>query len=701
MGIFSDVFAPQVTLSHALGNDGSQVVRLDTGLAKMLEEIKTTYIGQVSNRDIRIRQEGPDIYERMPDMDAHLSSLVDSLTLDAASAPYQVLPGLPNSDVAKMHALFIEEVFSRMDFIGSMSEVYLAVPFGISLSEKVYGEPFNFKGKWKKGLARLERVPMQNIVMDILDRPKLRSQFGAEAYPAPMSKFVFMRSGSGYYGKPALRAVFTAWWYKQVSLEAVTQFIQRYGNPVLIARHTNQQQALDNIDNLERLVISKIASFPATDFPFETLEPKRDSNLEPYLRYFDDEMSKKFLSATRQSSGSEAAGAYSATEVHQENADKTKFNLAKRGAVIINNQIIKPLIDLNYGKQPYYPYVVPGRVKEETPSEYLDKLVRVRSANINVPISLQEFYEKSGFAPPSSESDILPFIQQTTFGGINFNDDLEFAEKEEDQLSRAIKLQKTLDKMIEGETKLFSALTSDDAKKLIDALKQAQSVDEAVKIIDAFDFNSAFADKIKQWVSDTYLLGTNSTGWQVSISFDDVPQVVKDWVNKRAFDAEKLANKRVRERMNDYLKSYINEGKTYSDFQNEIDEIFEKTGLGKYEPYHIETILRTEAQTAANYGRWTSNKAAVDIAPLWQYVYVDDDNHQEGTVCYWIAEKGGLIKPADWEGWKKFHPPNHFNCRSFVIAIPQEVIEAKGIKVSKSNSLPEPSDGFVETAWQW
>jgi hypothetical protein len=411
-------------------------------------------------------------------------------------------------------------------------------------------------------------------------------------------------------------------------------------------------------------------------------------------------MSKKFLAATRQASGSEAAGAYSATEVHQENADRTKFNLAKRGAVIINNQIIRPLIDLNFGKQPYYPYIVPGRAKEESPSEYLDKLVKVRSANINVPISLQEFYEKSGLTPPSDDNDALILSPSPAFGGMNFNDTIEFAEKE-DQLSRVIKLQKTLDKMVEGETKLFSALTSVDAQKLIDALKQAQSVDEAKKIIDEFDFNSAFGDKIKQWVSDTYLLGTNSTGWQASLSFNDIPQVVRDWVNKRSFDAEKLANKRVRERLNDYLKSYINEGKTFADFQDEIDAVFEKTGLGKYEPYHIETILRTEAQTAANYGRWSSNRAAVDIAPLWQYVFVDDGNHQEGTVCYWVAEKGGLIKPAGWEGWKKFHPPNHFNCRSFVIAIPQEVIAAKGIKASKSNSMPEPNDGFEETAWQW
>lgn len=251
----------------------------------------------------------------------------------------------------------------------------------------------------------------------------------------------------------------------------------------------------------------------------------------------------------------------------------------------------------------------------------------------------------------------------------------------------------------------IAALTSADAKKLTRKLRNAKTSDEAKAIIEEFSFDNQLETDLQEWVGKTFKLGHDSTGFHFEIAFNQLSETVQQWVETRAFDAKKLADERVRTKLDGYLQSYIKDGKTYDDFREDIDQIYTDTGLGDYKPYHIETILRTEAQTASNYGRWTSNMDAIDVAPLWQFVFVDDGNHVEGTICYHVAEElGELIKPATWEGWKKYHAPNHFNCRSFVIAIPQSVIDRKKIKATDGRqlrSLPEPNEGFETTAWPW
>lgn len=153
--------------------------------------------------------------------------------------------------------------------------------------------------------------------------------------------------------------------------------------------------------------------------------------------------------------------------------------------------------------------------------------------------------------------------------------------------------------------------------------------------------------------------------------------------------------------LEDYLKSYLKDGKTYNDFRNDIDILLDNAGITKLKPYHVETIFRTEGQTALNYGRWNSMQNAIDVAPYWQYVFVDDGNHVEGTVCYDIALKGGYTAKANDPIWKSIYPPNHYNCRSGVVAITQAVKDRDKIRLSGAYKGDTPEGDFDGTQWDW
>lgn len=207
---------------------------------------------------------------------------------------------------------------------------------------------------------------------------------------------------------------------------------------------------------------------------------------------------------------------------------------------------------------------------------------------------------------------------------------------------------------------------------------------------------------MEAWFKKTFGIGYNSIGYGLALDFDTVDEVISKWIESRVFEAKKLQNEYVQSKLTDYLKSYTKDGKTYNDFRKDIDTLLEKSGITDVKPYHVETIFRTEGQTALNYGRWNSMQAAVDVAPYWQFVFIDDGNHQEGTVCFNIAAKHlPFIRKATDPIWKSITPPCHFNCRSGIVAITKEVMKRDELKLSSPYKGPMPEDDFNGTEWEW
>lgn len=409
-----------------IGKERFTVPISEIGVARIEKALIEAYTtGVVVNPDEVVKEKGASIYEDMLRLGGHLYAVCDTLLGNAAGITSRIVPGDLKNPVALEHAAFIEEVFSRFQFVDNLKQIYYADLMGVSVCEKVMSEPFKWRGKDKQGIKFFDRIEMDRITFDLKGNPRLLTQRDqTQGVALPKWKYIVMKMGNGYYGDARLKHAYPAYWFKRNASLFLVKYLERWGDPALVGYHGNDAEKAQVLAMLENIRSSTTASLPATMKELTILQPSRDANFIPALQYWDDEISKVIAGATRQMSGSTAAGAFSATETHNEEADDRVRILTLSGKVIINEQIIKPLIDFNFGKQEVYPYYETGAVEKESPSDYLDNLNKVKTSGVKIGLSKIEFYEKSGFTKPETPEDTMEIMPDAAMagGGTNFSE---------------------------------------------------------------------------------------------------------------------------------------------------------------------------------------------------------------------------------------------------------------------------------------
>ena len=102
-----------------------------------------------------------------------------------------------------------------------------------------------------------------------------------------------------------------------------------------------------------------------------------------------------------------------------------------------------------------------------------------------------------------------------------------------------------------------------------------------------------------------------------------------------------------------------------------------KNGDDPLKPFHIETIIRTNVQTAFSKGRYLEQLESPN--DLWFYDAIVDG--RETPLCNSLDGKA-FSKNDPF--WSSHYPPNHFNCRSGVASLDAETAKEFGIKIEKS-----------------
>ncbi|MGD9599916.1 MAG: phage minor head protein [Steroidobacteraceae bacterium] len=100
-------------------------------------------------------------------------------------------------------------------------------------------------------------------------------------------------------------------------------------------------------------------------------------------------------------------------------------------------------------------------------------------------------------------------------------------------------------------------------------------------------------------------------------------------------------------------------------------------------PWRLETIFRTNMQSAYAAGQWKEINAQADLAPFLMYDAVDDFRTREQ---HRLWDRKVLPVASPW--WKTHYPPNGWNCRCGVIQLDATEVKRLGLQVD-----PLPSDG--------
>lgn len=153
----------------------------------------------------------------------------------------------------------------------------------------------------------------------------------------------------------------------------------------------------------------------------------------------------------------------------------------------------------------------------------------------------------------------------------------------------------------------------------------------------------------------------------------------------RAFSISGLTDQYALDTVHDSIGKGIAEGDTTTGWLNRLDETFENADLSTegIKLHHWRLVFEQNATAALNAGRYVQMQRVADSRPYWQAF----NPNPVTEICIEIA---GKTFRADDPIWGSHYPPNHFGCKTMVVTLDQDELEAEGLDVSTGGDVGEP-----------
>ena len=183
-----------------------------------------------------------------------------------------------------------------------------------------------------------------------------------------------------------------------------------------------------------------------------------------------------------------------------------------------------------------------------------------------------------------------------------------------------------------------------------------------------------------------------SKGYTVSWNWEEVWQDA----NASAFTVAKATRLDILQDIREAVEKTLKEGKTLAWFEKELTPVLKAKGwwgrqdhvdgetgevsqvqLGS--PWRLQTIFRTNVQTAYMAGRFQRQLENADDRPYWKYVAILD-----GRTRPQHRAMNGKVFRYDDPIWQYLYPPNGWGCRCRIIALSADDVAKLGLKVESS-----------------
>ncbi len=229
-------------------------------------------------------------------------------------------------------------------------------------------------------------------------------------------------------------------------------------------------------------------------------------------------------------------------------------------------------------------------------------------------------------------------------------------------------------------------------KPLRDAVRSAASYDDLGSRLGGMSFDFARAEQLLVDAQTAgWVLGNGQVGHEAGLirgiakTWEPMPpEEAIEWLRSRQLldaDAWSSASEAIRARsfgmarqqsemilegVRSRIVTALGEGQAFSDFAASYAEMTEALGITPTSPHHLETVFRTNAQTATNVGRYqrSMDPVVLRLRPYWQYRTAGDGDVRESH-----AALDGLIAQAGDTVWGTIYPPNGYNCRCLVVTL--------------------------------
>ncbi len=377
------------------------------------------YTGKILlNPDKTLRQEGlnnTELYEdllRDPQVRAHLQTR----RLAVIGKEWSVEPATGKRADQKI-ADFVKEVFLNFDFDTARYALLQGILTGFKVSEIMW-----------------ERSEGDIWIKEMIARPTRRWSFGLqrelrmltrsntfEGDPVPDRKFQIFRyvSDNGSpYGDGLGSSLWWTVWFKKNAIKFWMIFSEKFGSPTAVGKYpvgtpSDQQDAL--LGALQAVQQESAIKIPDT-MQLSLLEAQRSGSMNNYemlIQFMNSEITKLVMGQTLTTesghSGRGSSGGKAAAQTHEEvRQDYIKFD-ADLLCNQMNAQIVKWLVDYNFGPQTAYPKLWIRTQEEGDLKPLADRDAILQKMGLKIPVSY--VYETYGIPEAGDGDEVLTPIQ--------------------------------------------------------------------------------------------------------------------------------------------------------------------------------------------------------------------------------------------------------------------------------------------------
>ena len=658
--------------------------------------------------------EGIKLYDEV-DKDPHAGSVLQTRYLAVVGKEWSVVPAEsqksigrnPKESKEQKVARFVESVLVGCNFDEMRKELLQAILYGYYGAEIIW--------KVKDGAIVIDRFygkHPRRFCFNIDREPRLittTSLIDGEALPD--KKFLIFQYGDSDnpYGKGLGQKLWWYVWFKKHGIKFWNIFMEKFGMPTPIGKYPTQakEQRTKLLDAIKAIQTDTAIVIPDT-MSVEFMEASRsgDGSYAAACEYFDRQISKAVLGQTLTTEVG-STGSYAASQTHNDVRQDIIEADADLLDAYLNKTIVSWIVNYNFPGVVNYPqFVTYAGAKPD-----LEARSRIDASLVNtgLPIAKSYFYETYGVPVPEEGEEVVERSAPQPFG---FPGDGQGQEPGFSEFSGKKKVptrpdvraqQKVIDKLADKTVERGKPVFKSMVKPIMDLVDNTESLEEIER--DIFDLYQIIdADDLESLVLNSKIMANlygravvqeidrRWSAWEKGRAFaEDDPQPkdalteivfeplpperamkffrgkvllsskdfydLTDQLRAEAFTVSRVAKMDIIKDIHEAVQAAIDEGETLRGFRGRLDNIVQAKGWGGLEPWHEETVFRTNIQTAYSVGHEQEVQGMEDMFPYAQYVAIDDDRVRPEHLAL-----NGLIFPINSSFWDNWTPPSGYNC---------------------------------------
>ncbi|MFL1781471.1 DUF935 domain-containing protein [Candidatus Hepatincolaceae symbiont of Richtersius coronifer] len=454
--------------------------------------------------------------EEMEEKDSQYRTVLNTRKLQVVSTPYYIKSiEEKNSTISSQNdekiSLFLNKVINTPQFKKMMFHLLDGLGKGFSVVEVNY--TYNEKDKMIYPQSYSHKPPqwftfdanLENLLLKVDDQGATTTLDNLKI----IKHIPQLKSGLPTRGGLAFAAA-SIFILKNYGIKDWGALIEVFGMPIRIGKYDQSATDTDQTKLLQAVTDIGVdfAAIIPQEMQIEFIDAKVNSNgdlYRNYINYLDEQLSKIVLGQTMTTdSGSSLSQAQVHNEVRQIIQKADAIDLADT----INRDLIKPLIDLNFGEQEFYPFLEFDFSKEEDKSLLMN--IYEKTHNMGIPFSISEFREKIGVSGPrdnDKDDSSIHYNLSAQIGTPSLNNSYgNFTNNENLELNyQNLENKDVIDQEVEEELKDYQEFMEPMVKEIEKLLDNSNSIEEALAKMYNLQLNTEkmekflFKSSTKEW----------------------------------------------------------------------------------------------------------------------------------------------------------------------------------------------------------